>query len=128
MFKVPEGRKNLRMIQGTHYPTSKNALKLGVELGRKLNQVVLDYAREQGQLHVSVLVAALSYVSELQEERKMAVGDDVLVAQVLMEQNNLGTLVVEPYQESIDNYEAEENRQAAIAAEADGNPANQVAS
>lgn len=68
-------------------------------LGRILHKNVLDFAKTQtgGTMHMKIVVGAIGYLKEIFEEKKLALSLDVTMCQKLIEENNLGELINEPY-------------------------------
>jgi hypothetical protein len=68
-------------------------------LGRILHKDVLEFAKTQpgGTMHMKIVVGAIGYLKEIFEEKKLALSLDVTMCQKLIEENNLGELINEPY-------------------------------
>ncbi len=108
-------QKNVKQVNG-QWPISKSDIKLGVELGRKLQETMMAFAVEHGELHIKVMSVAVQYMMDLHDEKMHAISDDVLFAHDIMEKYGLGDLINEPFVSAL--VEQEKEVEAALENEA----------
>ena len=80
------------------WPITKDDKVLMRELGRKLNEFLLDHFKDSERVHIKLIVGAFQYVMEMQKQKANLVGDDFMLAKKVVDQNDLSTLIEEPFE------------------------------
>lgn len=91
--------KNPQLPDGT-WAVTKEDKEIIVDFGRKLSKFIFDYAKaaaKDGKFHTKIVAGGFQYFMDMQKQKAALVGDDILIAQVALEQYNLGPKITEPF-------------------------------